>query len=159
MYHKNFKYLPWVESIEVARPTICGFDTQKSPFRVFFAVFSGTAHELMVPVKPLNTHPRPHLMPKELTDLLNWSRRWTISGVQNVTVLKNKYSNPTVLMDIEMVTGPRTIQNTWPFVSLSNGTLDFNPWKIVFFFVLCLFEHISNAHYCARSDNINKKTP
>ena len=30
MYHKNFKHLPWLESIEVARPTICGFDTQKS---------------------------------------------------------------------------------------------------------------------------------
>ena len=62
------------------------FDTQKSLFRAFFAVFSETAHELMVPVKPPNTHPRPHLMPKEPTDLLNWSGRWTISGVQNVTL-------------------------------------------------------------------------
>ena len=40
----------------------------------------------MVPAKPPNTHPRPHLMPKEPTDLLNWSRRWTISGVKNVTL-------------------------------------------------------------------------
>ena len=40
----------------------------------------------MVPVKPPNTHPRPHLMAKEPTDLLNWSRRWTISGVENVTL-------------------------------------------------------------------------
>ena len=64
------------------------FCTQKSPFfKCFFlAVFSVTAHELMVPAEPSNTHPRPHLMPKEPTDLLNWSRRWTISGVQNVTL-------------------------------------------------------------------------
>ena len=40
MYHKNFKHLPWIESIEVARPTICGFDNQKSAFRVFFLRFS-----------------------------------------------------------------------------------------------------------------------
>ena len=87
LYHKNFKHLPWVESKEVARPIICGFDTQKSHFvRVFFAVFSGTAHELMVPAKRPNAHPRPHLMPKESTDLLNSSRRWTISGVQNGTL-------------------------------------------------------------------------
>ena len=86
MYHKNFKYLPWVENIEVAWPTICGFDTQKSPLFGVFAVFSGTALELMVPTIPPNSHPRPHLMPKEPTDLLNWSRRWTISGVQNVTL-------------------------------------------------------------------------
>ena len=87
MYHKNFKYLPWADSIEVARPTICGFDTQKSPlFGCVFAVFSGTAHELMVPVKPPNTYLRPQLMAKEPTDLLNWSMRWTISGVQNVTL-------------------------------------------------------------------------
>ena len=33
-------------------------------------------------------------------------------------------------MDIQMVTGPRAIQNTWPFVSISNRTLDWNPWKI-----------------------------
>ena len=87
MYHKNFKRLPWLESKEVARATICGFDSQKSPFfRIFFAVFSGTAHEPMVPAKPPNTHPRPHVMPKEPTDLLNWSRRRAISGVQNVTL-------------------------------------------------------------------------
>ena len=55
-------------------------------FRVFIAVSSGTAHELMLTAKPPNTHSRPHLMPKEPTDLLNWSRRWTISGVQNVTL-------------------------------------------------------------------------
>ena len=71
MYHKNLKHLPWVESIEVARPTICGFDTLKITFfRVFFAVFSGTAHELMVPVKPPYTHPRPHLIPKEFAQFV-----------------------------------------------------------------------------------------
>ena len=87
MYHKNFIYLSWVESKEVARPTICGFHIQKSHFSgVFFAVYSGTAHEIMVPATPPNTHPRPHLMPKEPTDMLNWYRRWTISGVQNVTL-------------------------------------------------------------------------
>ena len=92
IYQNNFKHLPWVENKEVARPTICGFDTQKSPFfGCFFAVFSGTAHELVVPAKPPNTHPRPHQMPKEPTDLLNWCRRWTISGVQNVTLYYKIY--------------------------------------------------------------------
>ena len=70
----------------MARPTICGFDTQKSPLSDFFAVFSGTAHELMVTAKPPNTHPRLHLMQKEPTELLSLPRRWTISGVQNVTL-------------------------------------------------------------------------
>ena len=51
-----------------------------------FTVFSGTAHELKVPAKPPNTHPRPHLMQKEPTDLLNLPKHWTISGVQNVTL-------------------------------------------------------------------------
>ena len=32
MYHKNFKLLPWTENIEVARPTIGGFYTQKNHF-------------------------------------------------------------------------------------------------------------------------------
>ena len=87
MYHKNFKHLPRLESIEVARPTICGFGTKKITFfRVFFAVFSVTAHELLVAAKPPNINPRPHLMPKEPTDLLNLSRRWTISGVQNISL-------------------------------------------------------------------------
>ena len=46
MYHKNFKHLPWIESIEVARPTICGFDNQKSPFSEdFLSVFSGTSQD------------------------------------------------------------------------------------------------------------------
>ena len=48
MYHKNFKHLPWKESLEGARPTDGGFDIQNYLFRVFFAVCSGTAHELMV---------------------------------------------------------------------------------------------------------------
>ena len=40
----------------------------------------------MMPAKPPNTHPRPYLMPKGPTDLLNWFKRLTISGVQNVTL-------------------------------------------------------------------------
>ena len=40
MYHKNFKHLPGIESIEVARATICGFDNQKSPFSGVFLRFS-----------------------------------------------------------------------------------------------------------------------
>ena len=55
-------------------------------FRVFFAVFSCTGHELMVPAKPRNTYSRPHLIQKEPTDYLNFSRRWTILVVQNVTL-------------------------------------------------------------------------
>ena len=55
-------------------------------FRVFFAVFFGTAHELMVPAKLPNTHPRPYLMQKEPTNLLNLPSRWTISHIQSVTL-------------------------------------------------------------------------
>ena len=84
MYHKNFKHLQWIESIEVARPTICGFDTQKITFFRVFLRFSEEAHELIVPAKPPNTYHRPRTMPKEPTDLLNLPRRWTISGIQNV---------------------------------------------------------------------------
>ena len=60
--------------------------TKNHLFRVLFAVFSETAHELMVPAKPPNTHPRPHLMQKDPIDLINLPRRWTISDVQNVTL-------------------------------------------------------------------------
>ena len=50
MYKNPLEHFPWIESIEVVRRKICGFDTQKSHFfRCFFAVFSVTAHELMVP--------------------------------------------------------------------------------------------------------------
>ena len=35
-------------------------------------------------------------------------------------------------MAIEMVTGSKTIQNTWPLVSISNRTRDINSWKIGF---------------------------
>ena len=114
---------------------MCGFGTQKSPFfGEFFAVFSGTANELMVHAKPHNTHHRPHLMRKEPTDLLNLSRRWTISGFQNVTLYSkiHKYSNPIVLLAIKMVTGPRAIQNTRPLVSISNRSRDINSWIIDF---------------------------
>ena len=52
----------------------------------FFVVFSGTSHELMVPAKPPNTHPRPYLIQKKPTDLLNLPGRCTISGVQNITL-------------------------------------------------------------------------
>ena len=134
MYHKNFKHLPWVESKEVARPTICGFDTQKShSFRVYFAVFSGTAHELVMPAKPPNTHPRPHLMPKEPTDLLNWSRRWKISDVQNFT-LYYKIDKVIQYCSDGYTNGhwPKAIHNTWPLVSISNRTRDIISWKIGF---------------------------
>ena len=130
IYHKNFKHLPWLKSIEVARPTICGFIPKNS---FFFAVCSGTAQELMVPTKPPNTHPRPHLMQKEPADFLNFPRRGTILGVENVT-LYCKIDNPIVPMGIQMVTGPRAIQNTWPLVPTSNRTRDIKPWKICFFY-------------------------
>ena len=38
MYDKNLKHLPWIESIEVAMPTICGFDNQKSHFSGVFCL-------------------------------------------------------------------------------------------------------------------------
>ena len=82
-------------------------------FRVFFVVFSGTAHELMVPAEQPNIHLRTHVMQKEPIVLLSLPRRGTISGVQNVTLYsKNTYSNSIVPMDIQMVTGERAIQNT-----------------------------------------------
>ena len=46
MYQKTFKHFPRIESIEVARRTISGFENQKSHFsEVFFTVFSGTAQD------------------------------------------------------------------------------------------------------------------
>ena len=45
----NLKHLPLTESIEVAGLKMGGLDTQKPPILgYFFAVLSGTAHELMV---------------------------------------------------------------------------------------------------------------
>ena len=133
MYHKNFKYLQWLESIEVARPTICGFDTQKiTHFGCFFAVFSGTAHELIVPAKPPNTHPRPHLMPKELTDLLNLSRRWTISGVQNITLC---YKIDKVIRRFWWLYNgywSKGYTKHSTLVAISNRIRDINSWKISF---------------------------
>ena len=88
MYHKNFEDMPWIESIEVVRfwyPKI-------TLFGCYFVVFSGTALELMVLAKPSNTHPWSHLMQKEPTDLLNLSRRWTISGFQNVSLYYKIYT-------------------------------------------------------------------
>ena len=35
-------------------------------------------------------------------------------------------------MAIQMVIGPRAIQNTWPLVSISNISRDINSWKICF---------------------------
>ena len=40
MYQKAFKHFPLIESIEVARRTICGFDNQKSHFSEVFLRFS-----------------------------------------------------------------------------------------------------------------------
>ena len=42
--------------------------------KMFFKVFSETAHELMVMRKPPNAHPRPLLMQREPTDLFNLLR-------------------------------------------------------------------------------------
>ena len=58
-------------------------------FSNVFAVFSGTAHELMVPTKAPNTHPRPHLMQKDTTDFLNFPRLGTILGVQKSPCVEN----------------------------------------------------------------------
>ena len=62
MFHKNFKHLPWTESIEVARQTIGGLIPKNHIFSGVF--FSETAHELLVPAYLSNTHPRPYLMQK-----------------------------------------------------------------------------------------------
>ena len=59
--------------------------TKNYLFGNYFAGFSGTARELLVPAQPPNTHPRPHLLQKEPTYSLNFPRCGTILGVQNVT--------------------------------------------------------------------------
>ena len=156
MYHKNFQHFPRTESIEVTGPTICGLDTQKSHFfGVFFAVFSGTAHELMVPAQPPNTHPSPRLMQKEPRDLPNLLRRGTISGVRNVT-LYCKIATVTQLF--------RWVYK-WPLAQWLYKTLEalflyqkyprYRALKIGFF-VLELVEQISNSHCSARTANIKK---
>ena len=45
------------------------------PKIILFKVLPETVHKLMVMSKPLNAHPRPRLMQKEPTDLLNVPRR------------------------------------------------------------------------------------
>ena len=118
---------------------------------MFFAVFSGTAHELMVPAKPPNTHPRPHLMSKEPTDVLNWSRRWTIPGVQNVTLYYK----------IDKV-----IQSLWWLYKWSLAQALYKILDPLFLFQIEpeistpeksafrteRLEHFNNAHYRARYD-------
>ena len=94
-------------------------------------------------------------MQKEPIVLLNFTRRGKISGVQNVTLY---YKIDTVIEFFR-----------WVYIwSLAQGlykTLDplFLYQKELRYqalenrlFVLCLFEQISNAHCCARSDNIIK---
>ena len=82
---QTFQTSSFTDSTEVAGPTILVVLIPKNHlFRVFFFFdYSGTAHELMVLAKPPNTHPRPHLMQREQTDLLNLPTCCTISGVQN----------------------------------------------------------------------------
>ena len=87
MYHKNFKYLPWVESIEVARPTIGDFYTQKSSFSaVFFCGFLSNRPWTNGARVATQYPPQTQLMQEDPTDILNKPRRGTISGVQNVTL-------------------------------------------------------------------------
>ena len=43
--------------------------------KMFFKVFSETAHELMIMRKPPSAHPRPYLMQKEPTNLFNLPTR------------------------------------------------------------------------------------
>ena len=100
--------------------------------RVFIAVFSGPAHELMVPAKPPNSHPRPHLMQREPTDLLNLSRRWTISGVQNVTLY---YKIDIVIQLFWCLYKWSLAQGLYKHStprSMFNRTRDINSWKIGF---------------------------
>ena len=138
MHHRNFKHLPWIESIEVARPTIYGFHTQISPFLgCFFAVFSGNAHELMVPAKPNMPTLGHTLMQEEPTDLLNLSRCWTISGVQNVSLYyKIDTNNPIVLVAIQTVTGPRAIQNTRKKVIFRYQNHKLSAWPLLYFLIM-----------------------
>ena len=69
-------------------------------------------------------------MQKELTDFLNFPRRGTILGVQNVTLY------------CKIDTVIQGLYATEPEISA--------PEKSVF--VLGLFEFITNAHCCARSE-------
>ena len=63
--------------------------TFSGPKIMFFKVLSETAHELMVIRKPPNAHPRPHLMQKEPTDLLNFLRHKSRFPVENLMLCCN----------------------------------------------------------------------
>ena len=152
MYQKNFKYLPCVQGIEVARPIISGFDTQKSPFSVFFAVFSGTAHELMVPAKPRNTHPRSHIMRRN-HQLINS----IFLGAERFPTFK---MSPCIIKQIQKSNcSDGNTNGHWPEGYTKHSTPCFylkqNPRYHLLknrVFVMGAFEHISNMHYRARSD-------
>ena len=68
IYSKNFNDLSWILRKEC---NVQHFFAKNHVLRGF----SGTAHELMVMRKPPNANPRPQLMQKEPTDLLNLPRR------------------------------------------------------------------------------------
>ena len=125
-------------------------------FYVFFAVFSGTAHELMVHAKPPNSHPSPYLMQKEPTDLLNLLRRGTISDVQNVT-LYCKIDTVILFFRWVFIWSPaQGLYKTLDPLFLHQKNLKYQALKNMHF-VLGLFEQISNAHCCARSANIKNQ--
>ena len=155
MYHKNFKHLPWTESIEVAGPIIGVFIPKNHLFRVFFVVFWGTAHELMVPAEPPITHLRPHVMQKEPIVLLNLPRRGKISGIINVTLyckidtviqLFRWIYKWSLEKGLYKTLDPLLLYQIEPYIS--------TPEKSAF----CTrpFVHISNTRCCALSDNIKK---
>ena len=74
-------------------------------------------------------------------------------------VLKNKYSNPIVLMAIEMVNGPRTIQNTWPLISISNRTRDINLvyiWRNTSHATVVFLKHTFHSDNVTGKESFNK---
>ena len=130
----------------------------KITFSEYFAVFSGNALELMVPAEPPNTHPWPQLMQKEPTVLLNLLMRGRISGVQNVTLYCKIATIIQLLRWVYKWSLAQGIYKTLYSLFLYQIELRYQALKIRLF-VLGLFERISNAHSCTRSDNIKKTAP
>ena len=110
----------------------------------------------MVPAQPPNTHPSPHLMQKDATNLLNLPRRGTISGVQNVTL----YCKIDIVIQLFRLVYKwslaQGLQKTLDPLLLYQKNLRYEALKNRLL-VLCLFKQSSNTHYCARSAKIKKK--
>ena len=108
------------------------------PKIMFFKILSEIAHELMVMRKPPNAHPRPYLMQKEPTDLLNLPRRKSSFPVE-ILMLWSCCNIVTVKQMIRWVYKWSLVQglsNSFDLISLGAVGLE--------------VPHSENLHFCAR---------